>query len=155
EVTRSWHRTIVGSGLFRSVRAFQLDTDRDRPGVRPWSSRRYTARVTDASPTRQGPGGATKLPLGPEPLVLIITDACARAGWNGTAFALAADWARQADLGLICLLPETMWHRTAMSRGSFVSLYRPAGGGPLYTLSLPGLGGTGEVFPVASIQPRS
>jgi hypothetical protein len=156
EVTTSWRRTIVGSGLFRSVRAFLLDTDRDRPGLRPCSARRSSPYNRNRSPERRrGPLGTTPLPPGREPLVLIFTDACSRAWWNGKAFDLAAGWARQSALGLICLLPETMWHRTALSRGSFVTLYRPADGGPLYTLSLPGLGGTGEVFPVASIQARS
>jgi formylglycine-generating enzyme required for sulfatase activity len=151
EVTRAWRRALVGSGLFRSVREFRLDSDGAQPTVRPWSARPGLPKTT----RRDGPDQTAKLPLGPEPLVLIFTDACSRAWWNGSAFRLAAAWARQASLGLIGLLPQTMWHRTAMSRCSFASLVRPAGGGPLYTLCLPGLGGIGDVIPVASVQEHS
>jgi formylglycine-generating enzyme required for sulfatase activity len=151
EVTRAWRRALVGSGLFRYLREFRLDSDGAQPTVRPWSARPGLPKITKRDSRDKTP----KLPLGPEPLVLIFTDASSRAWWNGSAFGLATAWARQAALGLIGLLPERMWHRTAMSRCSFVPLVRPAGGGPLYTLCLPGLGASGDVIPVASVQEHS
>ena len=89
EVTRAWRRAIVGSGLFRTVRELRLDSDGDRPTVRPWSVRLCPPHDDAHLPkarSRDGQDKPPKLPLGSEPLVLIFTDACSRAWWNGSAF---------------------------------------------------------------------
>jgi hypothetical protein len=146
EVADAWKRVVVGSGVFRSVRVLRLDADSPRPTLGPWSGR---------LPRPRGVAAQAPPPCGADSLLLVLSDCCSRAWWSGEAFRLFAGWGRRITVGLVGLLPEPFWPRTALGRHRFVRLYRPAGGGPLYTLGLPGLDEEGDVLTAASLDERS
>jgi tetratricopeptide (TPR) repeat protein len=136
EVATSWRRTLANSSAFRTVRYFQLDADGEWPVVEPWSAH-FGGPGRRGEAARDPRVAKVKLPLGPEGLVFVLTDACSRAWWNGAAFLLALEWSRKVPLGLVSPLPETMWHRTALGQCESMPLFRPAGDAPIYTLPLP------------------
>ena len=157
EVTDRWGRVLAGSGIFRGVRLLRLNADGDRAVVSNRSAG-GTPAGGKARPSRRSAGGAGgaggRSPGGPSDVVLTLTDACSRAWWTGDALRRLGEWSRHTAVGLVVLLPEELWSRTALGRYALVRLYRPAGGGPLYTLALPGGPDDGPVVPVTSADER-
>jgi hypothetical protein len=86
-------------------------------------------------------------------VLLVVSDFCSRAWWSGEAFRLLANWARRSPVGLVGLLPEAFWPRTAIGQHRQVRLMRPDGDGPLYVMSPPLE--AGAVLPAASLDERS
>lgn len=138
-------RLVAGCGVFRAVRVLTADADADRLRV-------VAARGRGRAPVRLRPAPAYP-PCGPRGAVLVVSDACSRAWWTGAAPRLFAGWGRTAAVGLVCVLPEVFWPRTALGRHRYVRLTRPADGGPLYVLAPPAE--EGAVLPTASLDERS
>lgn len=144
DTIRAWVRLITGAGIFRHVRLLRLDADGPEPTIGPWPTRGTgSARL----PARR----AARPACAAGSVVLVLSDFCSRAWWNGAAFRQFAVWGRSVALGLVGILPEDFWPRTALRQNRILRLIRPAGGGPLQMEALPFFD-DGDLLPVASLE---
>ncbi|MGK5682406.1 SAV_2336 N-terminal domain-related protein [Actinoplanes sp. URMC 104] len=98
-------RTLRGHPAFRDVRIWSVDGDSTRPRLRTGlqggqtGGDRSSAELTDPTGRR---------------LILVVTDGTGRLWRTEAAAAAVLDWAARSPLAFVNVLPERLWHRSAL-----------------------------------------
>ncbi|MEV4139394.1 YqgE/AlgH family protein [Dactylosporangium sp. NPDC049742] len=102
------HDLLQGSGLFRTVQVWGVDTDESRPVLRTaggWRHGRSAGKQRDPRQVMDGSGPRA---------VLVLTDGIGTA-WRSTELHGMLDrWSRRCPVAIVHLLPEALWHRTGI-----------------------------------------
>jgi parallel beta-helix repeat protein len=113
-MVKELRRVLQGSGAFRSIQLWWLDTESEKlmlyardPGRSKGPAARHLREVA---------GG------GQRTLVTVLTDCVSRGWYNGNATRAIFNWSRSAPVSLLQVLPERMWSRTALGDAEMVRL---------------------------------
>lgn len=154
-------RVLAQSGVFRDVRLWSLETEARTEG----------AETEPEQPLclRSGFGAATvrQVPCRPEELldpsrrrlILVVSD-CIDLRWDGQPVRdILRVWAKQGPMGLVQVLPEWLWSRTALSEVTKGQLVAQSAGQPSQSLRFVRRGGrrrqatVGVKVPVMTLEP--
>jgi len=140
-------------GAFRTVRVWNLETDASPPRLRAGLAHRHGA-LERAPRELVDPAGRS--------LVLVLTDCVAGSWYDGEAAQLLETWARNGPVGLLLVLPEHLWPRTALGNATAVRLKAPYAAASNARLDARPIGAwtdlpeqAGAPLPVASLVPEA
>lgn len=103
-------------GAFRTIEAWYIATDRTDKSLALFPTRRALATNRNARHVRQ-----LVAPQG-QRLVLIVSDCIGHAWHTGGVAQMIQQWSNNNLVGLIQVLPEYLWDRTALRHAIFVNL---------------------------------
>jgi nucleoside phosphorylase len=104
-------RHVSALGSFRRVRLWAMDTDQRPPALTVYTPRPDWSGATAASETRRP---RELLAAGGRHLILVVSDCVSRAWWDGSVAELLTCWSESGLTGILQVLPEFLWHRTAL-----------------------------------------
>jgi formylglycine-generating enzyme required for sulfatase activity len=128
---------IEGSGLFRTVRAYELSPPTSEPvGLTSTALiRRYHHVGSRANKEPFCPANMLEASTGPQ-LIFVLTDMIGPGWSNGSIFAALQDWSSCNAIALVHVLPRRLWAETALGDAEECRLIAPTGA-PVVSMAVP------------------
>lgn len=114
DTARELRDLLAGQGAFSDVRLWQIDTQRR-------GATALTPGIDRAAPAATHTRSAQELvrPQGNR-LILVLSDCVGPAWQDGSVADLLAEWGAVNCVGIVQILPESLWHRTVMNPGDLL-----------------------------------
>lgn len=123
-------RTFKRYGAFRNLQVFDLAVAAANDSashaastpIKPEDAVRLKAHPVKAESARPGHRPSELIEQRGRRIVMVLSDCAAGYWWNGQLLPMLQDWTKAMPVVVWQMLPEWMWARTALSRGTAVAL---------------------------------